>query len=117
MLVSNGDELGRELRDKKDEIEIAVDLKTYVVRIKATGRVAWAVAIGVIGVAIVGAIPTGGSSLAVGAPVAVSILGLGATGFLIAVGVAAGSVGAAMSLYNGYDLVDRAGHHYLIRKK
>ena len=64
--VNDSKGLGKALKDNEGEIIIEGDLKNKVLRIKATGKVAWAVAIGAIGVAVVSAIAapaTGGDSI------------------------------------------------------
>ena len=53
MTVSTEKELGNAIHDNVDTIEIEGDLAKKVVKIKATGKVAWAVCIGSLTVAII----------------------------------------------------------------
>ncbi len=104
MKIDNEKDLGRALKEEQDCIEIEGDLATKVVRIKATGRVAWCVCIGCFIVAIplaVAAIPTGGATaVAAIAPLAPAIATIGAPAAISAVmiAVAAGGVGVLNSL-------------------
>ena len=52
MVVKNEKELGREIENKTEEIEIEGDFSKKVIKIHATGKVAWAVVIGAFGIAI-----------------------------------------------------------------
>lgn len=109
MKVRTEKELGEALKKNQDRIEIEGDLSKKVIKIKATGKVAWAIACGAIVVAVVAVLATpatGGASnvahLAV-APVAAASLGVSVTGSAIAIAVAAGGVGALNKL-RGYSL-------------
>ena len=119
-------ELGQALKEEKDTIEIEGDLKEKVIKIKATGKVAWAVALGAIAVAVVATlaiVPTRGAS----APATCGILpaakafGGGIGGFSVActavsIAVAAGGVGALKTLRE-YDLSEKDGVVTLKRSK
>lgn len=111
-------ELGEALKKDQDEIVIEGNLKDQVIRIRAVGNVAWAVAIGAIGVAVTSAIVTGGT----GAPVAAmallpatGILGLSVTTGAILIAVAAGGVGGLIKLRK-YSNVQEIGNKLVIRK-
>jgi len=123
MSIRNEKELGEALKEEPDSIEIEGDLARKVIRIKATGKVAWAVAIAAIGLAVVAVLTspaTGGAHgvIAVGvtAPVAVSILGLSATTAAVSIAVAAGGVGALKTL-RSYKLQKLGNDHILLSKK
>ncbi len=101
-------ELGKALNEDKDTIEIEGNLAAKVIRIKATGKVSWAVAIGAIAVAILAIvlIPTSGG---VSAPVSVltatpsfvvasSVLGTQAAVSAVSIAVAGGGVGTLKKL-------------------
>lgn len=81
MLVRDNKGLGKAVKNNEDTIEIEGDLSKKVIKIKATGKVAWAVSIGAIGIAVAAALATpatGGTSAVVGvvaAPAAVTVLG------------------------------------------
>ena len=98
--VSTEEELGEALKNKEDTIEITGDLAKKTIKLRATGKVAWAIAFAAIGIAAyaaIVAIPTGGTSAAISAfaaPAAVGILGGAATYTAIAIAVAAGGVSA-----------------------
>ena len=106
--VNTEKDLADALKNGEDTIEIEGDLAKKTVKIKATGNVAWAVAIGAIGIATystVATIGTGGASTPVTgtavfftAPAAVGILGGAATWTAISIAVAAGGIGALNTL-------------------
>lgn len=118
-------ELVKAIKEEKDIIEIEADLGEKVIRIKATGKVAWAVAIGAIGVAVTATfliVPTGGASApATGAllPAAVAfgggIGGISVACAAVSIAVAAGGVGALNTLRE-YDLTEKDGMVILKRK-
>ena len=119
--ASTASELGSAIKENVDEIVIDGDLKKLVFRIKATGKVAWLVAIGAIAVAILFVVTSPGSAgvsaafaIAV-APVAVSVLGVGATVAAISIAIAAGGVYALNRLRNGYRLESQDGKTVLVR--
>ena len=104
MKIRTEKELGEALKNGQDRIEIEGDLSKKVIRIKATGKVAWVIAGGVIAVAVVALLATpvtgGASNVAhlFTAPAAVAILGVSATSSAIAIAVAAGGIGALKKL-------------------
>lgn len=53
MSITNDKELGEALKAQKDTIEIEGNLKNKVLKIRATGTIAWAVCIGAIGITVV----------------------------------------------------------------
>lgn len=116
-------ELGDALKNKAEYIELEGDLANKVFKIRATGRVAWAIAFGAIGVAFYTALRAFNHQdnmaklamssadhgvklgfVAAPAVAAVSVLGLSATYSAIMIAVAAGTVGALTSL-RGYEQV------------
>lgn len=119
--VKSEKELGEALKDGADTIEIEGGLGAKVVRIKATGKVAWRVAIGAIGVAvaaILASLPLGGTPVVVSAfaaPAAVAVLGIPVTISAILIAVAAGSVAALNSLRK-YKIVENDGGKLVIKK-
>ena len=119
--VKDEKELGQALKEQQDTIEIEGDLTKKILKIKATGKIAWAVAIGAIGVAVVAILTapaTGGTHGVVGvmaAPVAVGILGAGTTVAAIAIAIGAGGVGALNRL-RSYK-VEKLGPDHIILKK
>lgn len=119
--VNDSKGLGEALKDDEDEIIIEGDLKEKVIRIKAKGKVAWAIAIGAIAVAVAAIIATpatgGASSIAAvaTAPAAVSVLGGAATTAAISIAVAAGGVGALNKLRE-YKIVENDENKLVLRK-
>ncbi|OSZ45865.1 hypothetical protein BVZ31_00565 [Alcaligenes faecalis] len=111
MTIRSEKELGEALKNDQDTIEIEGDLQKKVLRIKATGSVAWLIAIGAIAIAVAVTLGTGG----VGAPVsgvvgagAVTVLGLPTALSAVSIAVAAGGSGALNSLRK-YKIVSNSG--------
>ena len=122
MTITSEKELGIALKENREYIEIEGSLASKCVKIKATGRVAWMIAIGAIAIAVVAIISapaTGGTSGAVGfvaAPTAVGILGAGTTTSAIAIAVAAGGVGALNKLRK-YKLEKKDDNRVILHRK
>jgi len=126
MEVTTEKELARALKNNEDTIVIEGNLASKTIKIKATGKVAWAVALGAISVSVVAILATAGTGGAA-APVssfvgfgasgaAVGILGGGATYSAIAVAVAAGGVGVLNKLRR-YDLVKKSENTVILKRK
>jgi len=119
MTIRDEKELGKVLQDKQDIIEMGGDLARKVLRIKATGKVAWIVASGAIAVAVVLIVSSGGVAVPasgfIGAA-AVSILGLPAAISAVLIAVAAGGVGALNSL-RSYEIIERSDKKLVLRSK
>lgn len=114
-------ELGEALKNNQDRIEIEGDLSKKVIKIKTTGKEAWAVACGAIAVAVIAVLAspaTGGVSnvahFAV-APVAAATLGVSVAGSAIVIAVAAGGIGALNKL-RGYSLEENADGSITLKK-
>tara|TARA_R110002050_G_scaffold22034_1_gene60383 strand:+ start:434 stop:877 length:444 start_codon:yes stop_codon:yes gene_type:complete len=120
MAISKKEELGEALKNGESRIEIEGDLAKRILRIKATGPVAWAIAIGCIGIAVVVAIGSGGAAApvsAVGLVPAVGILGGSTVSAAISIAVAAGGVGVLSRLYSGYDVEKEGEDRVVLIKK
>ena len=121
MRVSTEQELGNAVKGNAESIEITGDLRKKVLRIKATGKVAWAVAIGAIAISIVGILvspASGGASAAAGfaaAPAAVAALGAPVAFSAIAIAIAAGGVGALNKLRK-YKVVSQDENSLVLEK-
>lgn len=123
-IVRTEKELADAIEDNEDTIEIEGNLKDKVFRIKATGKVAWAVCVGAIGVAVTAIIVTAGTGgtttpvtgtvAAVAAPAAVAIIGGPATLSCIGIATAAGGIGVLNKL-RGYDLDKKNGRCILVK--
>ena len=121
-VVHNEKELGEALKNDAIEIEIADEnLTGHVIRIKITGAIAWAVAIGAIAVAVIAILAapvTGGTSAvasAVAAPAAAAVLGVGTTTSATGIAVAAGGV-SALNKLREYKIEKRNGTTYLVKQ-
>lgn len=120
--VKTAEELGKAIKDGEDTIEIEGDLAKKTIKLRATGKVAWAVALGAIGIAVVAAIlaiPSGGLSApegAVGLAAATSVLGGPAALTAIAIAVAAGGVGALTKLRK-YKEIRRTDNYLLLERR
>jgi hypothetical protein len=85
------------LNNDAETIEIEGDLANKIIKIRATGKVAWLVAFGAIGIAVMAmmlAPASGGGAGVVGiaaAPVAIGILGASATAAAVSIALAARS--------------------------
>lgn len=124
MAVKNEKDLGDAVKNGQDTIEIEGDLGKKVLRIKATGKVAWVVAFGAIGVAVAGTmypVPepttqvTSKAFAFTAAGGAISILGVGATTAAISIAVAAGSVGVLNSLRK-YKVVSTSNNRVVLKR-
>ncbi|MBA1276172.1 MULTISPECIES: hypothetical protein [Pseudomonadaceae] len=119
-------ELGAALKNNEDSIEIEGDLANKALKIRATGKAAWIVAIGAIGVATYSAfatLGTGGASAPVTATTAgftavaaTTILGATVTYSAIATAIAAGGVGALNSLRK-YKQISYENNRLVLRRK
>ena len=132
-VVTTSKELGKAIKEEKDTIIIEGDLAKKVVRIKATGKVAWGIAFGAIGVSVVAIIhtpqaavataPAGGvggaisfGSSLISSGTASAILGSAAITAII-VAVAAGGVGALTTLRDKYKIQSKEGKRLVLKKK
>lgn len=103
-IVSTEKELGEAIKREEDTIEITGNLVKTTVRIRATGKIAWAIATAAIGIAVYGVLAapatSGRSAIASGiiTPAAVGILGVAATYSAITIAIAAGGVGSLTTL-------------------
>ena len=123
-VVHNVKELVNAILNGEIEIEIKGPIKDVVIKIKATGAVAWGVAIGAIGIAVAAVIAspaTGGVSGVVGgtAAFATTAAALGGTSIAtaaIGMAVAAGGVSVLKTLRE-YDIKEQGPGHVILRKK
>ena len=124
MVIKNEKDLGNAVKNGQDTIEIEGDLAKKVLRIKVTGKVAWIVAVGAIGIVVAGALypvpePTtqlaskGIAATAAGG--AVTILGTGATTAAISIAVAAGGDGVLNKLRR-YKVVNTSSNRVVLKR-
>ncbi len=119
MAISTEKELGEALKNDQDTIEIEGDLARKVLKIKATGKVAWAVAIGAIGIAVVLTVGSGGTASPAAGVVgigAVSVLGVSAATSAVAIAIAAGGIGVLNSLRQ-YKIVSKSGNKVVLSRE
>lgn len=121
MTVKTEEELAEALDNDEDTIEIEGDLRNKTLKIKATGKVAWIIAIGAVGVAtasIILAPASGGTTTfvsAIAAPAAVSIWGTGVTISAISIAVAAGGIGVLNKLRQ-YKIIENTDNKLVLKK-
>ena len=123
-VVHNVKDLVNAILNGEIEFEIVGPLKEVVIRIKAKGAVAWGVAIGAIGIAVVAVLAsptTAGISGAVGgtAAFAATATALGGTSIAtsaIGIAVAAGGV-SVLNKLREYDIKEQGTEHVILRKK
>lgn len=124
-MIDSAKDLGKAIKNGEEYIEIEGDLKDRVIKIKATGMVAWAVAIGAVGVAITSvylkvgsggtAAPATTAAFFTSAVPATSILGVKTAVSAVAIGVAAGGV-RYLNKLRSYKLINK-GNYIVLRKK
>lgn len=130
MTTDNAAELGKAIERGEDTITIEGDLARKIIRIKGTGKIAWALAGGCIAVAIVAvlsspAAPVAGpagliletTALAAGGAGAIGVLGVSATVTAISIGVGAKSKNAINKLRNNYTLTKINARRIVLKKK
>lgn len=130
MDINNEKDLADAIKRNQDAIRITGDLSKKIIRITATGKVAWLIAIGAISVAVIAVLKspvaaTGGpSALAVNgfvaassAGAAVSIWGVSTTVAAISICVAEKSVKTLKKLYNGYTVVSKGKDYVELKRK
>jgi uncharacterized membrane protein YdbT with pleckstrin-like domain len=124
--VNTEKDLGEALKSGEDFIEIEGDLARKTIRIRATGKAAWMLAIGSLGIAAFAAyatVGTGGAAapiasaaVAVAAPAAVGVLGISATVSALGIAIAAGGIGALTTLRK-YKEVSRTGNTLVLQRR
>lgn len=127
--VDNAQDLGKAINEGEDEIIITGDLKEKVIKIKATGKVAWAIAFGAIVVAVTAimampaAAPTGvgfvfdGALVASTAGAAVGVLGLSTTIAAVSICLGAKDKKVLTMLHKDYKIIEKNSHYIKISKK
>jgi hypothetical protein len=124
MAIDNEKDLGKALKENQDTIEIEGSLKDKVIKIKATGKSAWIIAVGAIGVtvfAILYPVPdpasqTGSKGIVLltgGA--AVAILGTATAISAISIAIAGGGV-AALNKLRSYKIVSNSGDKVTLKR-
>lgn len=124
--VTTEKELAKAIKNEEDMIVIEGNLAKTTIKIKATGKAAWAIAIGAISLAaysLIATVGTGGASTPVtgtsgfiAGTAAVSVLGSGATASAIAIAVAAGSVGV-LSKLRSYKILEKSADRVVLTRR
>lgn len=122
-------EFAEAIKRGDDTIEIEGSLADKTIRLRATGNVAWAVAIGAVGIAFYSAVTMKNTlpgemaevryfkgTAAVSGIAAVSVLGAEVTFTAIALAVAAGSVGVLSKIRGYREIVSEKGRVVLQRR-
>lgn len=105
---------------RRKRIEIEGDLKKKVVRIKATGKVAWVVAFGAITVAVISALtvnPAGKAIAITTGGAAVTVLGGVTATAAIVIAVSADSAKVLTSLRDNYTIVSKTSNSITLKRK
>ena len=122
-VVHNVKDLVNAILNGEIEIEIKGPIKNVIIKIKATGVVAWGVVIGAIGIAaaaVIASPATGGVSGVVGGTAAfATTAALGGTSIAtaaIGIAVAGGGV-SVLNKLREYDIKEQGTEHVILRKK
>lgn len=119
--TSDEKELARAVKNKVDLIIVEFDLAKKVFRIKATGKVAWAIAIGGIIAVIATIVGTSGLAIPLAATTfgipAVSILGLPATVAAVNIALAGRGSRTLNKLRREYEVVEYKDNRLVLRRK
>lgn len=119
-VIRDEEELGKALKEGKDEIVIEGRLAKFVIKIKATGKIAWAIAFAAIAIAVIVVITSGGSAAPVSALIggsAVSILGMDTAIFSASIAIAAKDPQVLNKLRKEYEIVEKNENRVILRKK
>ena len=121
-------ELSEAIKEEIDVIEREGDLSNKIIRIKVTGKVAWGICAAALTAAIgfaiaagaTAAVPPVGGANALGFTAAMGtvavVLGT-AAGPALAIGIAAGGIGALTALRNRYSIVKKEKGSVILKKK
>lgn len=121
MPIFNEKDLGDALNKDQETIEIEGDLVKKVFRIKATGKLAWAVALGAIAVAGTAVLlaptpePTTKALGPIAGGAAIGILGISATTAAISISIATGGIGALRKL-RAYKIISHNDGKIILKK-
>lgn len=122
MAITDEKELRDALQAGTDSIEIEGNLKDKVVRIKASGKVAWVIALGAIAVAVIVALShtlaniSNANKVLMESPALAPHLGLSIVWILLGIAVVAIIV-AMLNKFRGYKLEKVSSERIILRKK
>lgn len=116
--VRTEEEYATAVNNEEDSIEVVGDLRNKILKIKATGSVAWGIAFAAIVVAV------GMAMTGVGIPVAATsalgataIIGTGTTTAAIAIAVAAGGTAVLTSTRDDYEIVEQNSKRLVLKRR
>ncbi|MDX9901064.1 MAG: hypothetical protein RBT22_06195 [Aliarcobacter sp.] len=118
MSIRTEEELAQSIKNNEDFIEIEGDLARKVIKIKATGKVAWIIACGAIAVAVTAVIVSGGTATPASAFIAggaVTILGLPTTVTAISIAVVSGGI-ASLNKLRDYQIILNENNRIILKK-
>lgn len=125
-VIKTPKELGQAIKNEQDTLIIEGNLAKSTFRIHATGKVAWAIAIGAITIAVASvmatiatggtATPATGTAAALTAGGAAAILGSSATSAAIYIAVAAGGVGALTKIRK-YKIIEKNDSRLVLKRR
>jgi len=128
--ISDPKDLKKALDNNQNTIEIEGNLADRTVTIKATGKVAWVVALGAVTVAIGATFITPAAPIVapvttitagITAPVAVATVGTGTTVVMISLAITTGSLAAAKLLFkklrNDYIITEKRKGYVVLKRK
>lgn len=122
MAITDEKELSKALQDGIDSIEIEGNLKDKVLRIKASGKVAWVIALGAIAIAVIVALSNTlanigeANKVLMESPDSTPHLWLGGVWILVGIAVVAIIV-AMLNKFRGYKLEKVSNTRIILRKK
>lgn len=126
MKITNNKELGQALKNKEESILIEGDLANKVIRIKATGKLAWGITIAAITTSVAAillkttsgglATPITSAAIFTSAPAAIAVLGPAAAKSAILIAIAGGGVGVLHTLRK-YKIVEQSTELLKLKKK
>lgn len=124
--ITNNKELGKALKNKEESILIEGDLANKVIRIKATGKLAWGITIAAITTSVAAillkttsgglATPITSAAIFTSAPAAIAVLGPTAAKSAILIAIAGGGVGVLHTLRK-YKIVEQGAALLKLKKK
>lgn len=126
MSITTEKELADAVNRNEETIVIEGDLARKAVRIKATGAVAWAIAIGSIGIVFYGVVatlgtggaaaPAAGFAAAAGSGAAISVLGAAATAAAVSMAVSVRSLSVLKKLRGNYKIAVDSGNKVTLKR-
>lgn len=129
--VRNEEELVNAINGKQSTIEFEVNFAKKIMKIKATGAVAWLLAASAISISVYASIMmipatvasggsaalVGASATAVSAGTAVAILGAAAATTAIRIGVKGKGMGVIKDLRDKYDILEQSDTKLILKRK